>query len=201
MRTDDPRKAYVRKKLKARTLPGSELVLCGALVLLIWALGDFLTRLDAMDGLLKVEFNRIQQGKATLGETVGDIWSEPEARRDFLTLIVLAFSCLLGIFGIVTHRMRTGIATLVGGTIVLAYDPSRSLILKLVNYNTYVRLTACAILIVGSIIKIIYVLSAKRKYYAKYDKKHLPEVRERVPINSNGSSKTLIPVRQKENRK
>ena len=201
MRTDDPRKAYVRKKLKARTLPGSELVLCGALVLLIWALGDFLTRLDAMDGLLKVELNRVQQGKATLGDTVGDIWSEPEARKDFLTLIVLAFSCLLGIFGIVTHRMRTGIATLAGGAIVLAYDPSRALILKLVNYNTYVRLAACVILIAGSIIKIIYVLAAKRKYYAKYDKKHLPEVHERVPINSNGSSKTLIPVRQKEYRK
>ncbi len=201
MRTGDPRKAYVRKKLKAKTLPGSELVLCGALVLLIWALGDFLTRLDAMDGLLKVELNRIQQGRSTLSDTLSDIWSEPEARRDFLTLIVLAFSCLLGVFGIITYRMCTGMATLVGGVIVLFYDPTRSLILKLVNYNTYVRFAACAILIAGSLIKIVYVIAKKRKYYAIYDNKHRPEAQERIPINSNGSSKTLIPVRQKEYRK
>jgi hypothetical protein len=92
-------------------------------------------------------------------------------------------------------------ATLVGGVIVLFYDPTRSLILKLVNYNTYVRFAACAILIAGSLIKIVYGITKKRKFYAKYDKKHRSKVQERIPINSNGSSKTLIPVRQKEYRK
>ena len=201
MKTGDPRKAYVRNKLKTKALPGGELILCGALVLTVLLLGDLLNRIDAMDGLLKVEINRIQQGKSTVAETVNEIWSEPEARKDFLTLIMLAFGCMLGIFGIITHKMRTGVATLIGGTIVLAYDPSRSFILKLINYNTYVKIGACALLIVGSLIKILYIYAVKRQYYAKYDKKHLRETSERTPIDSNGSSKTLIPVRQKEIRR
>ena len=200
MKTGDPRKAYARKKLKRKALPGSALVLCGALVLLVWALGDFLTRLDAMDGLLKVEFNRIQQGKATLDETLSEIWGEPEARKDLLTLIMLAFSCVLAAFGVITNRMRTGVFTLIGGIIVLVYDPTRSWILKLIDYNTFVRMGSCILLIAGSVIKIIYVYAAKRKYFRQYDKKHLPAGVDRVPIDSNGSSKTLIPKRHKENK-
>ncbi|MCR4620629.1 MAG: hypothetical protein K5663_00920 [Clostridiales bacterium] len=198
MKPKEPRKAYVKQKLKSRNLAGSELILCGALVLLIWALGDFLTRFDAMDGLLKVELNRIRHGKSTLGETISEIWSEPEARRDLITLAMRAFACFVGIWGIITHKLRTGMVTLIGAVIVLVYDTNSSLILKLTNYNTYVKVLGCVLLTVGSLIKTIFVFVLKRKLFAKYDKKHIGKPPERIPLDSNGSVKTLIPVRQKE---
>ena len=189
------KKKYIRKKLKKYAPWGCEWVLCGSLILLIWALGEFITRWDAADGLLKVIVNWVRQGKLTVLEAVRDIMDEPEARKDLLTLGFLGLGALMGLFGIVTHRLRTGLVTLLIGIAAALYDPYGAFWKRVLSYGLILKMAGALFMIAGSVLKLGSTLSAKHRLGLKYDKKYALKTPRRVPLDAHGNARTLIPER------
>ena len=131
----------------------------------------------------------------TFREALGDIMDEPEARKDLLTLGVLGFGVVLGVFGIVTHRLHTGLVTLLAGIAAALYDPYGAFWKRMLSYGMLLKLSGVFLMIAGSAIKMISAFSVKRRLGAAYDKKHVSDVRCRIPRDAHGNERTLIPER------
>ena len=190
----EKRRAYVKKGLKRYRPMGAEMVLCGCLILLLWAMGDFITRWDAMDGLLKVYFGLVRDGTLTLQNALSRLWQEGEARKDLLTLGYLMLVALLSLIGICSHKSRTGYFTLALGLGAFCYDQHASFLARALNYTVLVKYAGCALTVTGSLLKTGLTLAKKSRLRLKYDKKHpLPRPEERTPLSTVGKEKTLIP--------
>ena len=190
----EKRRAYIKKQLKRYRPAGAEMVLCGCLMLGLWAMGDLITRWDAMDGLLKVYFGLVKDGTLSLQSALSRLWQEGEARRDLISLAYLALVLLLSLIGIISHKSRKGYFTLALGIGALCYDPHASFLSRALNYTLLVKYCGCALTLAGSLLKTGLTLAKTSRLRLKYDKKHpLPRAEERKPLSAVGKEKTLIP--------
>ncbi len=190
---DEQRRAHVKKKLREYRPLGCELVLSGAIILLIWALGDLITRWDAMDGLIKVLYGMVKDGVITAGEAIGRVRNEKEALRDLFTLLYLALAALLGLMCVLTHKAKTGYFSLAVGLAAFLYEPYTSFLARALNYTVLLQYLGCGLLIAGSALKTLLTLSKKRALRLQYERKHPLKADRRKPLSAVGNAKTLIP--------
>ena len=180
------RKSYINRVLKSKRFTGSRLVLLGALCVLLWAISEWFIRWDAMDGLWKAYFNLAKKNDIPLLSAVKNLWDTKEARKDLIVLAFLALSAVFSAAVIVFHDFRRiTIFTLIASAGIAAYDPYRSIWPLIFNLSTITRLGGCALMAVGSAIKLFSISAFKIKAGKKYDKRHLSNPSTRIPRRLN----------------
>ena len=194
MKNDTDRKKYIRGKLRGARVNGSWLTLLGCLMLLIWAFGEFIIRYDAMDGIMEAYFRLVKKGEVGLWTALKNLWETEEARKDLLTMLLVALSGVCSALGILTSQTRgAAVPVLIFAAALLAFNPYSTLLAVILNYS--VRIAGCAVTIAGSVIKLVSIKTKKLEAGAKYDRLNAPKQEARVPVSSNDTAATLLPKR------
>ncbi|MBQ3668455.1 MAG: hypothetical protein II920_04420 [Clostridia bacterium] len=194
----EKRKKYIKKRLKKNPPKGGELVLYGSIIILIWALGELNAAYTYIIAWFKTDMRIIEQGYITAKEYFFDvILKTPEALNAIRELAILCLSILMGIIGIVFRNRKISIPMIITAAVLSVYEVADPFWMKVTDYTRYVKLLGCALILMGSAIKIITWVVKRNRAAVKFDKTHKPKglsAQER-------KAKTLIPERINTNRK
>ncbi|MBR3927385.1 MAG: hypothetical protein IKJ65_00125 [Clostridia bacterium] len=187
-------KKALKEYIYRRPLLGGKLVLLGALVMFIWSGWECILRYDAMDGMTKAYMNLVKTYNIPIREAIKNIWNTPEARQDWMNIIVLGSISLFGLFAFFFSRFwKPGFFIIPVCVLVMSYSTTDSLIVKTLNLFESIKYVSAGAVIAGEGLNIYSAFVRKHKY-----KKQLAQGRKaarRLP--AHGTSKTLIPEHKK----
>jgi len=182
-------KAYVKKRIHSTPLWGSKLAALGAALLFAFAFSELNTRIDAIDGLLRVYFRAMPD----FFSAVKGILQDPEARADMLKLLYLFIVAIAGLIGCAfspSHRVSWVMIPV--AVLCMVFSVQSGWLAIIINPLDYCRLIGGALLCMGSVFKLIQggyrKHIARQKYYEKRRTGH------------SGSGSTLIPQRIQKKR-
>lgn len=189
MKKNKALKEYIYRK----PLLGGKLVLLGALAMLIWAGWECVVRYDAMDGMTKAYINLAKNNSIPLREAVETIWNTPEARQDWLNLIVLGAVSVFALFTFFFSRYwKIGFLVIPVCALVMLFHTSDSVLLRTLNLFETVKFASAGAVMAGEAMNIYSALVRKRQY-----KKRLAAKKKSArPLPAHGKRKTLIPERR-----
>ncbi len=187
-------KKALREYIYRKPLTGGKLVLLGALVMFIWAGWECILRYDAMDGMTKAYMNLVKTHNIPVREAIQNIWDTPEAREDWLNIIILGAIAVFALFSFFFSRFwKPGFVIIPVCAMVMFYHTSDSLIVRTLNLFEGIKFVSAGAVIFGESLNIYSAFQRKRKFrkQLKVGKK----AQRRLP--AHGTSKTLIPERKK----
>lgn len=186
------KKEYIKEHLKGRRFSGSFWVLLGCLALLVWAVGELVTRVDAVDGVLLAYFNLVKNGEITLRTALENLIKTPEAMKDLYGLVYLGGIAVLAfLFSLIHSRRSASAPTILLALLVLFTGPGGTVLSPLLTVTFLVKAGSAALLIVSSVFKIADTYRQKRLLSRKYDRKL---EKERASLTGRGKN-TYIPER------
>lgn len=169
MKKNKALKEYIYRK----PLLGSKLALLGALVMFLWAGWECLLRYDAMDGMTMAYMNLVKNNSIPLREAVETIWNTPEARQDWLNLIVLSSIAVFGLFTFFFSRFwKPGILVIPVCILIMFYHTSDSMIVRTLNLFEAVKLASAGAVVCGETLNIYSALQRKHRYKKQLAQKH-----------------------------
>ena len=193
------RRKYVREQLKLHPPFGSELVLYGSVIILMWALGELNASYTFIKAWLKTDQKIIELGYISAKEYFYEIiLKTPEAVDALKQLAVLCLGVVMGIVGIVLRRRKISVLMMITAVIVAFYEVPKPFWMSLTSYTHYVKLAGCACMFTGGACKIATWAVKRRLFKEKYDLEHK---KQEKPIRETRSDKTLIPARVTGERK
>lgn len=191
------RKQYLKEELKSRRYTGSTLVLLGCLTLLVWAVSDLVTRIDAVDGMLLAYFNLVKNSEISLKTAIGNLVKTPEAMKDLYGLLYLGGAAVLAFIFSIFHGRRSSVCpSILIGLIILFTGPGGTVLSPLLTVSFIVKAASAALLIAGSGIKIASIRRQKLLLSKKYEKK-LRKYENEQASREGSRKKTYIPERVK----
>ncbi len=184
----------LKNYIYSRPLAGGKLVLLGALVMMVWAGWECVLRFDAMDGMTKAYMNLVKNNNIPLKEAIRTIWETPEARQDWMNLMVLSSIAVFALIPFFLSRYwKPGFLVIPACVVIMLYHTSDLVIIRTLNLFETVKFVSAGAVMLGEGLNITSALQRKRQY-----KKQLAASRKahrRIPVH--GSSKTLIPEHKK----
>lgn len=183
-------KNALREYIYRKPLTGGKLVLLGALVMFIWSGWECLLRYDAMDGMTKAYMNLVKAQNVSIREAIQTIWDTPEARADWMNIIILGAIAIFALFSFFFSRFwKPGFVIIPVCVMVMFYHTSDSLIVRTLNLFESVKFVSAGAVIAGESLNIYSAIRRKRKY--KKQLKAGKAAKRRLP--AHGTSRTLIP--------
>lgn len=180
----------LREYIYRKPLMGAKLVLLGALVMFIWAGWECILRYDAMDGMTKAYMNLVKTHNIPIREAIQNIWNTPEARADWMNIIILGAIAIFALFSFFFSRFwKPGFVIIPVCAMVMFYHTSDSLIVRTLNLFEGIKFVCAGAVILGEGMNIYSALLRKRKY--KKQLKAGKAAKRRLP--AHGTSRTLIP--------
>lgn len=180
----------LREYIYRKPLMGAKLVLLGALVMFIWAGWECILRYDAMDGMTKAYMNLVKTHNIPIREAIQNIWNTPEARADWMNIIILGAIAIFALFSFFFSRFwKPGFVIIPVCAMVMFYHTSDSLIVRTLNLFEGIKFVCAGAVILGEGMNIYSALLRKRKY--KKQLKAGKAAKRRLPVH--GTSRTLIP--------
>jgi len=187
-------KKALREFIYRKPLAGGKLVLLGALIMFIWSGWECILRYDAMDGMTKAYMNLVKNHNIPIREAIQTIWDTPEARQDWINIIVLAAIAVFALFSFFSSRFwKPGFLVIPVCASILFYHTSDSMLVRTLNLFETIKYVSVGAVMFGEGLNIYSALQRKRKF-----KKQLAAGRKtarRMP--AHGTSKTLIPEHKK----
>ncbi len=186
-------KKALREFIYRKPLAGGKLILLGALVMFIWSGWECILRYDAMDGMTKAYMNLVKNYNIPIREAIKNIWDTPEARQDWINIIVLALIAVFALFSFFFSRFwKPAFLVIPVCAMILFYHTSESLIVRTLNLFESIKYVSAGAIIAGEGLNVYSALQRKRKFKkqlasGKRATRHLP---------AHGTSKTLIPERK-----
>ena len=192
---EQKRRRYVREQLKLHLPLGSELVLYGSIIVLLWALGELNASYTFIKAWFKTDQKIIELGYISAREYFTEvILKTPEAVDALKQLAVLCLGIVSGIIGIVLRKRRISGLMIVIAVIVAFYEVPTPFWLSAVSYTRYIKLAGCALLFTGGVSKIATRVVRRKTAKEQYDLKHKKNSADAV---SSRRDRTLIPERRK----
>ena len=165
----------------------------GALVMMVWAGWECVLRYDAMDGMTKAYMNLVKNNNIPLKEALKTIWETPEARKDWMNLIILAGIAVFALIPFFMSRYwKPGFLVIPACAAIMLYHTSDLVIIRALNLFETVKFASAGAIIFGESLNIHSALHRRRKY-----KKRLSASRKARRIPAHGTTKTLIPEHKK----
>ncbi|MBQ6646105.1 MAG: hypothetical protein IJM56_05425 [Clostridia bacterium] len=193
------RRAYVRQQLKRHPPFGSELVLYGAIIILMWALGELNASYTFIKAWFKVDKKILETYNIPLRSYIKDILlTTPEAVDAIKQLAVLILGIVSGIVGIVLRRRKISVLMMITAVIVAFYEVPKPFWMSLTSYTHYIKLAGCALLFTGGTCKIATWAVKRRTAGEQFDRQHK---KLHKMLKDGRSDKTLIPARIAGDRK
>ena len=183
-------KKALREFIYRKPLAGGKLVLLGALVMFIWAGWECILRYDAMDGMTKAYMNLVKTHNIPIREAIETIWNTPEARQDWINIIVLAAIAVFALFAFFLSRFwKPGFLVIPMCAMILFYHTSESLLVRTLNLFEAIKLACAGAIICGEGMNIFSALQRKWKY-----KKQLTAGKKSARrLSSRGTVTALMP--------
>lgn len=183
-------KKALKEFMYRQPLMGGKLVLLGALVMFIWAGWECILRYDAMDGMTRAYINLVKTYNIPIREAIENIWNTPEARQDWINIIVLASISVFALISFFLSRFwKPGFIIIPMCILVMSYSTTESLIVKTLNLFESIKYLSAGAVMTGEALNIFTAVHRKRLY-----KKQLSagkKSRRRLPVQS--ASKNLLP--------
>lgn len=188
------RKKALREYIYRKPLIGGKLVLLGALVMFIWSGWECILRYDAMDGMTKAYMNLVKTYNIPIREAIENIWNTPEAREDWLNIIILGAIAVFALFSFFFSRFwKPGFLVIPVCALIMFYHTSDSLIVRTLNLFEGIKFVSAGAVMAGEGLNIYSAIQRKRKF--RKELKSRKAAPRRLP--AHGTSKTLIPERKK----
>lgn len=186
MKNKKPLKEFIYR----RPLSGGKLVLLGSLIMFIWSGWECILRYDAMDGMTKAYMNLVKTYNIPIREAIENIWNTPEARQDWINIIVLGAIAVFALFSFFFSRFwKPGFFVIPVCLLVMSYHTSNSLIVRTLNLFESIKYVCAGAMITGESLNIYSALVRKHKY-----KKRLAEgVKDPLQLPEGKKRKALIP--------
>ncbi len=204
------RRRYVREQLKLHPPFGSEMVLYGSIIILLWALGELNASYTFIVAWFKVDTKIIDLGYISKRDYIEKIiMTTPEAKAALRQLLMLIMSIAMGLVGIIFRRRKIVVPVLMILTalVLSTYEVSEPFWMRVTSYTRYVKLFGCALLFAGSACKIATWAMKRQMAAQTYDQLHAKKKKKKLPekadtgIGSIRPTKTLIPERVDTKRK
>lgn len=183
------RKTALKLAVYRRPLPGSKWIFLGSLLMLVWAVWEFNTRSDAMDGMTQAYFKLVRTFEIGWKDALRVILETPRARKDVLNLFWLALIALFAVVSTIAGRKWTaGFFLIPACAAVFLFHTSESALMQAFNPFEVMKVLSCAGVGAGSVMNIASALSRRAA-----EKKRLERMRKRKKKLTHGTEKTLIP--------
>ena len=193
------RKRYIREQLKLRPPVGSELVLYGSVIVLLWALGELNAGYPFIKAWFKTDQKIIELGYISTREYFTKVLLKtPEAVDAIRQLAILCLGIVSGILGTVLRKRKISILMIVTAVIVAFYEVPAPFWMSVTSYTRYIKLAGCAMMFSGSVCKIATWVVKRRLASGRYDLEHKNDSAKAVEARRD---KTLIPERHPGSRK
>ena len=184
------RKADLDRAVYRRPLPGSKWVFLGSLLMFVWAVWEFVTRANAVDGVTRAYFELVRRFEISLRDALSVLWETPKARKSIVNLACLGAIAVFAAAGMIWGRKwRSGFFLIPACAAVFLFHTMENPWLQAINPFELMKTAACAGIWAGSGINIASALARRAA-----ERKRLARPRRRL---SHGTEKTLIPERKK----
>ncbi len=195
---EQKRRSYVREQLKLHPPFGSELVLYGSIIILMWALGELNASYTFIRAWFKVDQKILETYNISFKSYFHDIiLTTPEAREALTQLAILCLGIVMGLIGIVLRKRKISILMIVTALIIATYEVPSPFWLRVTSYTRYVKMAGCLFMFTGGVCKIATWAVKRRLAGEKYDLTHKKKKQSELAQRD----KTLIPARQMQNRR
>ena len=191
---EQKRRRYVRQQMKLSPPFGSEFVLYGSIIILLWALGE----LNDSYLYIKAWFAVDEKIRVDLGITHWEFIQRyllpvPAAMDALKQLAMLCLGALMGLVGIFFRRFKISIPMLLCSMIVMTYEVPTPFWMKVLSYTRYIKLGGCMLIFTGSVCKIVTWFIKRNLAGERYDLEH--KKKKPKQVNNARRDKTLIPAR------
>ncbi|MBQ1257826.1 MAG: hypothetical protein IIX93_11220 [Clostridia bacterium] len=187
-------KKALREYIYRKPLIGGKLVFLGALVMFIWSGWECILRYDAMDGMTKAYINLVKTYNIPVREAIQNIWNTPEAREDWLNILILGSIAVFALVSFFLSRFwKPGFLVIPVCVAIMFYHTSESMIVRTLNLFEGIKFVSALAVMSGESMNIYSALQRKRRFLKEL--KAGKKAPRRLP--AHGTSKTLIPERKK----
>ena len=184
------RKTDLDRAVYRRPLPGSKWVFLGSLLMFVWAVWEFVTCANAVDGVTQAYFELVRRFEISWKEAFTVLWETPKARKSMVNLACLGAIAVFAAAGMLFgRRWKSGFFLIPACGFVFLFHTMENPWLQAINPFELMKTAACAGIWAGSGMNIFAALTRRAA-----EKKRLEEPRRRL---SHGTEKTLIPERKK----
>lgn len=179
-------------------LPGGNIIILGAALMLIWAVWEFAIRYEGAVAVWKGQYQLVKDGHITYDIMLQNILKVPETKNALMVPVVLALIGLLAVATLLFHARWVPAFFIIPLTaLVLFYHTSNSFILRVLNLFETVKLYAAIGVIAGETLNVITALRRRHVLMKRLQEKaraRLEAKRRRRPT-THGTGVTLIPER------
>lgn len=183
----------MREQLKLHPPLGSEMVLYGSVIVLLWALGELNASYTFIRAWFKTDQKIIALGYISAQEYFTKvILKTPEAITAIKQLAVLCLGIVSGIIGIILRKQKISVLMIVTAAIVAFYEVPTPFWMSVVSYTRYIKLAGCIMMFAGGVSKIATWAVRRKTAGEHYDLEHK---KNKVDPMENRRDKTLIPER------
>lgn len=187
-------KKALREYIYRKPLIGGKLVFLGALVMFIWSGWECILRYDAMDGMTKAYINLVKTYNIPVREAIQNIWNTPEAREDWLNILILGSIAVFALVSFFLSRFwKPGFLVIPVCAAIMFYHTSESMIVRTLNLFEGIKFVSALAVMSGESMNIYSALQRKRRFLKEL--KAGKKAPRRLP--AHGTSKTLISERKK----
>lgn len=191
-----------RKQLKRyiyRTpLPGGNIILLGAALMLVWAVWEFAIRYDGAVATWKGQYQLVEDGYITYDVMIKNILKVPETKNALMVTVVLALIAVFSIITLLCHaRWVPAFFIIPVSALIIFYHTSNSWFFRVLNLFETVKLYAALGVIAGETLNAAVALKRRYTYVRRLRERERArlEARRRRRPTTHGTGVTLIPER------
>lgn len=194
----------LRRYIYKTPLPGGNIIILGAALLLVWAVWEFAIRYEGAVAVWKGQYQLVEDGYITYEIMIKNILKVPETKNALIIPVVLALIAVFSILTMLFHaRWFPAFWVIPLCTLVIFYHTSDSFILRILNLFEAVKLYAGLAVIGGETLNLVVAFSRRFTYKKRLRERERMrlEARRRNRPTAHGSGITLIPERIPEKKR